>query len=229
MADRLEIVDQLSEYCTCVKDATEENIAELVNVVSLATCWMREPCETFLKGDRREVIDLPECMDCPFEFEPYYHPFEIDSFKFYLVKIEGITETVSEITDFSYSVVKDRFLIDLGLPSCKCRPCDLCNECKPEYKLVVEYTAGYETIPDCLLPVFCNILQVIVAKNDCKCDDCGCDKSNYEEDNIQYATGDVVTVALETDLGQVLVEQYKKQLSMISLCKPAPSLWGFVV
>lgn len=220
------IYDQLKSYCGCVEDVTEDDVAELVNVVSLATCWMREPCETFLKGTRREVIDLPDCMDCPMEFIPFYHPYDKESFTFSLVKIEGITETITPVTDFSYSTTKDLFLVETGLPSCLC-DCKICG-CKPEYKLVVEYTAGYEEIPDCLLPVFCNVLEVIHAKNDCKCDDCGCDKSNYEEDQIQYATGDVVTVALETDIGQILVEQYKKQLSFLSLCRPEPSLWGFI-
>lgn len=227
MAD-INIVDQLSEYCSCVKDAREEDIAELVNVISLATCWMQNPCETFLKGERKEVIDLPDCMDCPMEFTPFYHPYDVDSFKFSLVKIEGITETVTEITDFAFSETMGLFRIDTGLPACNCKSC-ACG-CEPEYKLVVDYTAGYEEIPDCLLPVFCNVLEVIKAKNTCDCHDCAeCDNSKYEEDNIQYATGDVVTVALETDIGKILVSQYKKQIGMISLCKTPEELWGFVV
>lgn len=227
MAD-INIVDQLSSYCSCVEDVSEADIAELVNTISLATCWMQNPCETFLKGERREVIDLPDCMDCPMEFTPFYHPYDKDTFKFSLLKIEGITETVTEITDFAYSEL-GLFRLDTGLPSCKCNSCG-CGDCKPEYKLIVEYEAGYEEIPDCLLPVFCNILEVIKAKNTCDCNDCEeCDNSKYDEDNIQYATGDIVTVALETDIGKILVAQYKKQIGMISLCKAPEELWGFVV
>lgn len=231
MADKcnivaVEIVDQLSEYCSCVGDVEEADIAELVNTISLATCWMQNPCETFLKSERREVIDLPDCMDCPMEFTPFYHPYDPESFKFSLLKIEGITETVTEITDFAYSETMGLFRLNTGLPSCKCNTCG-CDDCKPVYKLVVTYEAGYEELPDCLLPVFCNVLEVIKAKNTCDCHDCGCDGSG--EDNIQYAEGDVVTVALETDIGKLLVEQYKKQIGMISLCKAPETLWGFVV
>ena len=69
------ILEQLQAYCDCVKDITEEDVAELVNLISIATCWQAKPCETFLVGERREVIDLPSCADCPITFEPFYQPF----------------------------------------------------------------------------------------------------------------------------------------------------------
>lgn len=242
------IYDQLKAYCECV-DVSEDDVAELVNVISLATCWQRTACETFLPGVRREVVDLPSCADCPITFEPYYQPFigertvteideetggiitkkvpfGIDDFKFYLVKIDGIVEEVTEIpsTDYAYHASDGMFHIIPGLPSCKCG-CNPCG-CPPSYKLIAEYIAGYDEIPDCLLPVFCNVLEVIRAKNDCECDAaCGCENG---EQQITYAKGDVVTVALETDIGKLLVETYKNQLGMISLCA-RKRLWGFVV
>lgn len=226
MENQLNIVSQLQDYCDCLSDVTEDNVAELVNLISLATCWMRNPCETFLTSDRTEVIDLPSCMDCPMEYHPFYHPFDKDSFKFYLVTVDGIHETQEEITEVAYSPTLNGFRLK-PLPNCACS-CDICG-CEPEYKLLVTYSAGYDAIPDCLLPVFCNVLEVIQAKNDCCCDsDCGCDESKYE-DNVEYASGDVVTVALETDIGRLLVSQYKKQIGMISLCKACSELWGFVV
>lgn len=218
------IVDQLKGYCDCV-EVDEDLVAEMVNVVSLATCWQRNPCETFLKSARREVIDLPSCADCPITFEPYYHPFEIDSFKFYLVKVEGIEETVTELKSFQYHASDGLFYIDADLPSCKCKVCT-CG-CPPSYKLLVEYVAGYDEIPDCLLPVFCNVLEVLKAKNTCDCkNDCGCEN---QEDQVKYATGDVVSVQLETDIGKILVETYKNQLGMMSLCRLRRGMWGYVV
>lgn len=245
------IVEQLRAYCDCVDDFTEADIADLINVVSMATCWTRTPCETFLKGKRREVIELPSCADCPIVFQPYYQPFigvtreqvvdeetggvktvevpfGIDDFKFHIVKTQGIEETVTEIPrdSWTYSDVGHVFRIAPGLPSCKCG-CDPCCGCPPEYHMVVEYEAGYDELPDCLLPVFCELLTVILARRNCDCEtDCGC---ATREEQIQYAKGDLVSVALETDIAKILVENYKNQLGLISLCRGRKYLWGVVV
>ena len=228
--------DQLKEFCDCVDKFTDKDVMDMVNVVSLATGWTKNPCETFEKAMRKEVIDLPSCMDCPYTFEPYYFPYDADTFSFSLLKIKGIDEELIPINAFSYSQAEGVFRVDTGLPRCDCA-CDECD-CPTEYKLVVQYMAGYEEIPDCLLPVFCNLLEVIAAKNACDCAaDCGCDNKTVEYDqygrpimqNSKYKSCDVVSVVLETDLGKMLVEQYKNQLGMISLVKMHHNLWGFVV
>lgn len=233
------IYSQLKQYCPCVEDLTTDDVDEMVNVISLATCWQRVPCETFLKGVRREVIDLPSCADCPVVFEPYYHPFDVTTFKFSLVKIEGIEETVTDITEFKYSSLSSLqptghedptqthgyFRLDPGLPSCKCG-CNPCCGCPPEYKLLVEYEAGYEAIPECLLPVFCHVMEVIKKRRECECcHDCGCDNGSTDE---QYPTGDVLSQALDVEISRILMQTYKNQLGMISLCRGRKYLWGVV-
>lgn len=218
------ITDQLKAYCECVEDISDGDVNELVNIVSLMTGWQMSNCETFLTGARREVRDLPSCADCPIEFSPYYHPFDRDTFKFYLVKIQGTQEEITEITDFGYISTEGVFRVNTGLPSCKC-VCYPCG-CPPEYKLVAEYTAGYDKLPECILPVFCNLLEVIKARRECNCcDDCGCEN---QEQQVKYASGDVVSVALETELGKLLVEQYTNQLLTLVLHE-TPMVWGFVV
>lgn len=214
------IIDQLKEYCGCIDDVTEQDVNELINLISMMTGWATNPCDTFLTGERREIIDLPSCADCPIEFEPYYHPFVEDSFKFYLVKQKGLEETITEINDFAYHS-DGKFYVDMG-QTCQCKKCE-CG-CPSKYKLIAEYTAGYEDIPECLLPVFCNVLEVIHAKNTCDCNDCGCDN----EEQVKYASGDVVSVQLETDIGKMLVENYKNQIGFLSLVKHK-TFWGMVV
>lgn len=232
----MNIVGQLEAYCSCT-DVNEKDVAELVTLISMATCWTSDVkntpfisgkdktfCETFFLGDRREVIDLPSCADCPITFLPFYFPYKTDSFKFYLIKQDGLNEEITEITDYAYHVSDEMFHINTGLPSCKCA-CDPCG-CPPTYKMVVEYEAGYDEVPDCLLPVFCDLIELIRAKNDCDCKDCDCD-NGYEE--TTYAKGDIVTEALRMELGAVLVEQYKNMIGMISLCHEEDDLWGIVV
>ncbi len=217
------ITEQLSKYCECIGDVTERDVKEIIDLISMYTCWTNEPCDTFLLGNRKEVIELPPCLDCPYEFEPFYHPFDEETFEFTVIHQNGM-EIETNTAEYVYNPASGKFLVDTGLPSCKCMPANSCTPCDDEYKLVVTYQAGYEALPDCLLPVFCNLLDVIQAKNKCDCDDCGCDT----EEQIKYATGDVVTAALETDLGKVLVEQYKRQIALISLCEER-SMWGIVV
>lgn len=243
MADNL--FQQVTQYCSCVEEITEKDVDDMIGVVSLATGWMLSPCETFELSDRREIIDLPSCLDCPYEFTPYYTPFEEGSFSFTLITRKGLDETRTPLTNYRYTGFdtcgcgtrySGSFLIDTQLPSCKCSCKTECG-CPTEYKLLVEYQAGYDSLPECLLPVMCNLLEVIHAKNTCDCSSCGCEgdtvtydaEGNVTAQEIKYKSGDVVSVFLETDLGKMLVEQYKNQLGMMSLLKYTHNVWGCVV
>ncbi len=216
------IVEQLQEYCGCV-DVEESDVVELINAVSSATGWAVTTCETFLNGPRTEYIDIDGCTDCPVEITPYYHPIDPETIKAQLVTISGLVETYTDI-DFAYIESKNVIRIDTGLTGCNCGN-DICG-CGTEYKIKLTYDAGYDEIPDCLLPVFCNLLEVIHAKNKCDCG-CGCGDNENGQD-VTYATGDIVTVQLETDLGKMLVADYKRELGMISLLRKR-RLWGVVV
>lgn len=223
------IFNQLVTYCDCV-EADENDVNELITLVSMITGWMAKPCDDFLFGARREVVELPSCLDCPMEFRPFYHPYDVDSFSFTLVKVDGLEETSTAISDYAYSEVDELFRIDPGLPSCKCAGSN-CG-CEPTYKLLVTYDAGYDSLPECLLPVFCNLLEVIHAKRTCDCSCDTCDSTYGPSDNqpvVKYKSGDVVSVFLENDLGKVLVEQYKNQLAMLNLYRTPPVYWGEVV
>lgn len=219
------VLEQITEYCNCT-DATERDVTELINLISMYTCWTQKPCETFLLGERREVVDLPNCTnECDiFTFEPFYVPFDESSFTFTLVEQNELTENVTDITDYVYSTVDENFRLKLPLPDCTCSP--KCG-CESKYKLLVTYVAGYELIPDCLLPVFCEALQYIADKNDCECDECdGCDDARTNETYIDETT---LVGHLQVYFLQTLTAQYKRQLSLISLCQRRNVLWGVVV
>ena len=221
------IVDQLKEYCDCV-EVEESDVNELINLISVYTCWANEPCETFLYGDRREVVELPDCLcDCDvFTFDPFYRPFDPDSFTFTLIEQNGIDETAIPITELAYSSVDNNFRLKLPLPMCECKPAD-CG-CESKYKLLVEYSAGFEEIPDCLLPIFCEALVWIKDKNTCDCSECEpCDPTlNDREGVINYAS---LSGRLQDYFLTILTAQYRKQLSLISLCSNRKHLWAVVV
>lgn len=219
-------LEQLTEYCDCL-DVAERDVYELINLISTYTCWAQSPCETFLQSERREVVNLPDCVDdCDvFEFEPFYQPFVTESFTFTLVEQNGITETLTPITDYIYSEVDGVFRMELPLPQCGCAP--KCG-CESKFKLLVTYIAGYETIPDCLLPLMCEALQWVAEKNKCDCTECEpCNQNNRSSSGeIDYTT---LVGQLQSHFLTILTVQYFRQLSLISLCNARGRLWGVVV
>lgn len=223
------IYEQLSKECNCRESAKESDIDELIRLISMATCWMQKPCDTFLSSERQEVIELPSCMDeCEvFSFKPFYHPFDKESFAFTLIAQKGIDETSTTIDEYSYSEIDGDFKMILPIPSCKCKnPCD----CPTKYKLLVTYVAGYEELPECLIPIFCEALQYIEEKNKCDCAKCTTCDNKYEDDKIPILIDDAdsITLQLKNYFIRTLSRQYKRQLSLISLCEVG-ELWGFRV
>lgn len=226
------IYDQLRNYCNCIKEEiTDGDIDELISLISMATCWQQKPCETFLTSVRKQVIGLPDCLDgCDtFEFEPFYAPYDVASFVFTLVSQTGTEETLTPITNAVYSTVDEVFRIDLPIPDCKCRP--ECG-CPTHHKLLVEYVAGYERIPDCLLPLFCEALQYIKEMKKCNCEKCQECENKYDADKVEVLVYDAakLTDQLKVYFIKTLTEQFKRQLSLISLCdKGLHEIWGFRV
>lgn len=222
------IYKQLSDKCNCV-DVREEDVDELISLISIYTCWAEKPCETFLLGDRRQVIDVPDCQcGCGvFTFEPFYYPFDKESFQFTLVAQSGVNETSTSIADVAYSEVDEAFKMVLPIPSCECKPSN-CG-CPTKYKLVVDYQAGYEEIPECLLPLFCEALKYIKEKNECPCNKC--DTCDTDNDQIEIVQSDAAKLSdrLKYYFVNMLTAQYKRQLSLLSLCRASKDIWGFVV
>lgn len=222
------IIEQLEDKCECT-EVRDSDVDELINIVSMATCWTQEPCETFLLSDRSEIVDLPSCLDkCQiWQFIPFYTPFVPDSFVFTLLEIDGIEEVSIPLTEYAYSPSLGGFRIKLPLKSCKCGK-STCG-CEVEYKLIVTYEAGYESIPDCLVPIFCQMLQLIRDKNTCNCEHCQECQTRTEELQKVYANGDIVSPYTDNYLASVIIDQYKRQLGLISLCRGMEEMWGFVV
>lgn len=220
------IYGQLTEYCDCLDKVSERDIDELINLISSYTGWAQRVCDTFLKGERKEVVDIPNCIkNCDvYEFEPFYAPFDKESFVFTLVEQNGIQETTTEITDYVYSEADEKFRMELPLPACNCKP--ECG-CESKFKLLVTYVAGYELIPECLLPLMCEALQWIIEKNKCDCEDCPpCNENYRDQRQIDYTS---LTGRLQEHFLTVLTVQYFRQLSLISLQRRKSYLWAVVV
>lgn len=231
------VYEQLTEYCDCLVNEsvdaadgieprfTYRMVDELINLISTYTCWTTKVCETFLQSERREVVDVPDCIgNCDvFEFDPYFAPFDPDSFTFTLIEQNGIEETLTDVTSYRYSEADEKFRLELPLPDCTCSP--QCG-CKSNYKLMVNYVAGYEEIPECLLPLMCEALQWIIEKNKCDCEACqDCENKYANTNEIDYTT---LTGRIQEHFLTILTAQYFRQLSMISLCRRRNDMWAVV-
>lgn len=218
------IKEQLEDYCSCVCSIEDKNIDELINVISKLTCWSNKDCGTFLLENRREVIELPKCTECMYEFKPFYKPYQVESFNFTLVKQkDGIEELIP--LEAVYSEIDEVFRLDLNM-SCACS-CKTKCKCNPKYKLLVEYVAGYEEIPSCILPIFCDVLSMISNKNDCENGCSTCNKGE-EDANVIFPGGDILSVRIKQELERILRNTYMSMLEQISLCDNK-ELWTVVV
>lgn len=237
------IREQLEDYCDCIggypeetwKQIYERDLNELIHLISLITCWEQQPCETFLNSERQEIVDLYHYKKCGcdagiIEFKPYYRPYEADTMNVKLVELLGVEETVIEIdpSDVAYSETFKLFRINIGkyVKNGKC-------ECRGKYKLIFEYVAGYELLPDCLLQLFCDLLHVMYDKNRCDCSACqACKGDSLDNDDvvIEYVDGDEVSPNLKKYLDALIAAGYKKQLGLMSICSGKNyDVWGCVI
>lgn len=107
------------------------------------------------------------------EVKPYYWKgFDPTTLKVYMHKRKGLEREEYELdTDkWNWSFVDGTILVNVTdelSPCCKCY--DPCS-CEAEYKLVLDYEAGYtsETLPDCVYDAMCHFLSIFIAyQNDC--------------------------------------------------------------
>jgi len=233
------ILEQLKNFCDCVNwdkydvSIMERNVEEMINLISNLTCWANSPCETFLNSQRSEMIDVPKFDPCTcdggiLEFEPFYKPFQPDTFKVLLITEIGINEEtipLMEGIDYNFNEYSGKLKINVR-PYIKNVSCG----CPERSKLLIQYDAGYSELPECLLQLFCDLLHVITAKNDCQCETCtACNVSNTEG-IIEYKEGDEISPMLNKWFNNLIESGYELQLGQISLCDCVKQkIWGVVI
>lgn len=221
------VLNQLISNCDCIKetDTYSRDVNQLINLISTMTCWKRSGCETFLKEERQEIFEPDINMRCGCDYgltslELYYDLIDKDTFKIQFQVRDGIKFEIFDVGEdlFSYDEIENKLWIDMSsfIATCGC--------CNPEItKLIVTYEAGYEQLPDCLLPVFCDYLDYVIEMNKCECgcDDCDEEIYNSESSEEQTSTFNVIQ--------EHIIAVYRRQLEQMSLCKGAWTYWGKVI
>lgn len=226
----LTIYDQLKDYCNClrVNDVQSldfnKNIDLLIDLISSLTCWKNNPCETFLSSDREEVFDVGMIHSCYCDnnlliLELRYKEIKKETITVKLQIREGIKFTEIEVSpdDFDFNVYENKLYIDLSNYS----GIDPCN-CINLHKVIIQYVAGYNLIPECLLPVFCDYLQYVIQMNRC---DCNCVQCEEKVENEEPVEPDTVSEYIQNSI----FVSYARQLETISICKSKIEFRGLVV
>lgn len=222
-----EIYNQLEEYCDCLQDIDNDefrkNVNEVINIISYLTCWTQKPCDTFLRGERQEKfeidnIDLCGCARGIKEYSLAFQPLYKDTIKLTLIINNGIDYEYIEIDDSYYSYNEYFKVLKVNLSefvkNSKCR-------CKDILMLVVDYEAGYELIPDCLLQLFCDVLQNVNTKNECSCGHCSvCGIDDTDDGTIIIPTkfNSTLNRTISNYIDDLVSGYYSNALSLISIC-----------
>ena len=200
-------------------------------------CWTDGECDTILRAQRHEVIEVKDfdiCgCDAMIEIKPYYFKgFDPSTLKVYMHKRKGLEREEYEITPdkYNWSFVDGTILINITeelSPCCRC--CDPCS-CEAEYKIILDYEAGYtsETLPDCIFEAMCHFMSIFVAyQNKCgTLDECAnMDRlavgSVLEQKSVDYIVRKwtVDKTSLDTIYVKLINTWALKTLSSLSLCK----------
>lgn len=227
----LPIAEQLKDYCDCMEidENFERDVNQLITLVSSLTCWTNKPCETFLSSEREQYfpLEVNPCCGCDYltmKKELFYEQVKTDSFSVFLIMRDGIKEYEVEIEpeDFYYIQRNNHIKIDLR-KYLNQNPCS----CEVAEGIIVRYTAGFEEIPNCLLPVFCDMLQYVIAMNKCECPCTTCETDDaevvVEGDNSEPQASISITVR------NYINNAYGTQLGLISLCGKEFHWYGYVI
>lgn len=236
------VINQLKDNCDCLPKMTENefiaNVDQMIYIISLMTCWVKDKCDTFLNSPRKETLDLSciepcNCDGTILDFKPFYRPFQPETFEVYVVTMNGLHETVEKIPEdkIFYSDFFQKLRIDLNGYAEIC-DMDICG-CPGEQKLVVNYDAGYEQLPDCLIPVFCRVLSTFAEANDCECETCTtCQIDSKDIVEVKEVTGfdkqDWASLSFDRFTKKLLSTAFRKQLGLISLCPGRRNIWGLI-
>jgi len=231
---------QVRDYCDCLDDLNDMELEKLLNRVlfqiSLLTGWSNELCDTLLNGYRRQVfhvkhVDMCSCCEndkiLKYKLKyPFVKSTQIVSKVYYQSGLRDICIDVNP-DDIFYSHLDDELRIDISNYITR----EECNKCKVDYKLLVEYCAGYDELPECVLPIICTIIQFI--KNEQSCGGCGVCTSCLE--NEKLADGAVLssksvgeinyawtkdTTTLDSKISDLLTNSFMQTLGTISIKTP---------
>lgn len=154
----------------------------VLRLFSLVTCWTDTSDDLFLMQTRKQQVSLKQMNGCrrnccycdedqiviPLEYAPLY---DVDECMYVSGTISVVVRGKIIREEISLEYLKDHtdpftgklYIMRDDFPDVLLANRDCCCLCERECTITLEYNAGYETIPDGLLPLICPLLSKIDA------------------------------------------------------------------
>ena len=190
-----DLISKLKDYCKCIPAGTTDEtiwkggLFQIMILFSNFLRWNDGKCNDMLSRTRRYKKETTfDCCMNGIEL-PHNEITEITSFNIFKVteceeiQYKVLTPIFSCLTD-KVRLCKDTELLSECLECtkfgdvwncCKCR----CR-CEPKWYVDIEYLAGYEEIPECLIPLICELYSYIQLMNNKCLDQCA------TSENVSY-------------------------------------------
>jgi len=236
-----EIIAQVRASCPCTSDLTDEELGSyltiLNTIISKATCWDDGGCSTLLRNERTENIFIPKGSLCQcgcdkgiMRIPLRYTNVDSVTINAQVIKDNGMSEEYIEVpvNRIFYSTLTNEIRIDLNsiFDNCNC-------DCSSAY-LQVTFDAGYDLYPDCVLPIICELLTVLIlTKVGCTLEDC-CDYTKPQRDYVLTSKklGEITYSYTKDSEGlyniykEYLLRNKLSVLTNISICVAGNNIWA---
>lgn len=189
------LIQKLRDYCKCIpstltdKEIWNGGLFKVMILVSSFLRWGDGTCNDMLVRNRiyKSKVDFGCCLN---GFDLLHNNVQnIQEFSVY--KVSSCEETKYTVVNPHYSQLTNKLRLcnDTELTDADnnlYRFCELYNccsnncKCSPEWYIEVKYTAGLQDIPDCLVPIICELYSYMQLINN------GCTDACKSNQNVAY-------------------------------------------
>jgi len=238
----INILDQVREYCHCLPEfITDDELKRVVDrviaIVSNKTCWSQTSYENMLHSKRTEkmrfnksVLDLCLCDGGIVEFKPFYRMgIDAESFIVIVRTRSGIhtTKDILAVDKYTFDELDNTLRIDVSdFAQCGC--------CPDETTLIIEYYAGFDELPSCVMDLVCGLINTVEEATRCDCESCHECEASTDEGKIEFGSPQgssqyVYVDTVERMLKKLMSEELYNQLRLISICRPRKTITRYEI
>lgn len=166
------VLAKLREYCPAFVSVADAdlwvNFVNTWNRLMTLLCWNDEECGDFLSGTRTlyEVLN-PDCIREQDIYLKHKKVTEITSAEIQIYDKDGSETITITDPDSFYRPAENKFKLYMNHETIQ-----RCLNCREEAYIKIEYTAGYDEIPECFYGAICRVISQAWCEHNCIEGDC---------------------------------------------------------